>query len=143
MNPQQIDTRWFHNQLADKRLSQRQLAKRMDLDPAAVSLMLRGKRKMSAAEAAEIATLLGVSADEVLMRAGATLPAPEKPKAAPVAFRAKNIATGAPDVGQPDLTMIELPVPMSDGSTAKLLLPRVLARGDAERISALVQALAL
>lgn len=163
MDPQ-IDTRWFQNQLADKRLSQRQLAKRMDLDPAAVSLMLRGKRKMTANEAVEIANMLGVSADEVLMRAGSapTLPAARSAAPAPQdvpmivgsfpnavgygfgrshELKAKDVATSAPQVGQPD--MIELPVPMSDGSTAKLLLPRVLARGDADRISALVQALAL
>jgi len=36
------------------RLSQRKLAKLLDLDPAAVSLMLRGRRKMTAEEAAAI-----------------------------------------------------------------------------------------
>jgi transcriptional regulator with XRE-family HTH domain len=179
----QIDTRWFQNQLADKRLSQRQLAKRLSLDPAAVSLMLRGKRKMSASEAAEIAAQLGVSADEVLMRAGSspTLPPVRRAEPDQVAkdvqivkvsgprsgdygqgsfsmashvrslgamgvesggtLKARDVATSAPELGRP--SMFELPVPMSDGSTAKLLLPRVLKRDDAERISALVQALAL
>jgi transcriptional regulator with XRE-family HTH domain len=178
----QIDTRWFQNQLADKRLSQRQLAKRLSLDPAAVSLMLRGKRKMSASEAAEIAAQLGVSADEVLMRAGSSPTVPVR-RAEPEqaakdvqivkvsgprsgdygqgslsmashvrslgamgvesggALKARDVSTSAPELGRP--SMFELPVPMSDGSTAKLLLPRVLKRDDAERISALVQALAL
>ena len=67
----QIDNRWFIGRLADKQISQRKLAKHLGLDPAAVSLMLRGKRKMSASEAADIARLLGVGTDEVLARAGA------------------------------------------------------------------------
>lgn len=67
----QVDTHWFHGVLADKRMSQRRLAALMGLDPAAVSLMLRGKRKMSANEVAEMARLLGVSVQEILVRAGA------------------------------------------------------------------------
>lgn len=54
----------------DRRLSQRQLAKHLGLDPAAVSLMLRGKRKATAQEVAEIARMLGVGVDEVLSRLG-------------------------------------------------------------------------
>lgn len=45
----------------------------MGLDPAAVSLMLRGKRAMKITEAAEIARLLGVPADEVMQAAGVRL----------------------------------------------------------------------
>jgi transcriptional regulator with XRE-family HTH domain len=65
-----IDTNWFQAQLADKRMSQRRLAALMGLDPGALSLMLHGKRKMSAEEVAEIARLLNVDATEVLTRAG-------------------------------------------------------------------------
>lgn len=42
----------------------------MHLDPAAVSLMLRGKRKMTNEEAHRIADLLGVTVTEVLRRSG-------------------------------------------------------------------------
>lgn len=65
-----IDTRWFRDRLADKRMSQRGLARFMGIDPAAVSLTLRGKREMKIAEAAQIARLLGVPADDVMAHAG-------------------------------------------------------------------------
>lgn len=65
-----IDTRWFQDLLADRRISQRGLAKKLGLDPAAVSLMFRGKRRMQMHEAADVAHLLGVSLDEVLAHAG-------------------------------------------------------------------------
>lgn len=65
-----VNTRWFRDRLADQRMSQRALARAMGLDPAAVSLTLRGKREMKIAEAAAIARLLGVPADEVMEHAG-------------------------------------------------------------------------
>ena len=64
---------WFVQKLADKRLSQRQLAKMMGLDASAMSLMLRGKRKMDVKEAGDVARLLGVHVDEVLRHAGVTV----------------------------------------------------------------------
>lgn len=48
----------------------RQLAKRIELEPSAVSLMLRGMRKMTLEEANKIASLLGVQVTEVLRQAG-------------------------------------------------------------------------
>lgn len=65
-----IQTQWFRDRLADKRLSQRGLARAMGIDAAAVSLMLRGRREMKLTEAAEIARLLGVPAQDVLEHAG-------------------------------------------------------------------------
>jgi transcriptional regulator with XRE-family HTH domain len=65
-----MDTKWFRDRLADRQMSQRALARAMGLDAAAVSLMLRGRREMKLTEAAEIARLLGVPADEVLQAAG-------------------------------------------------------------------------
>lgn len=65
-----MDTKWFRDRLADRQMSQRALARAMGLDAAAVSLMLRGKREMKLNEAAEIARLLGVGADDVLQAAG-------------------------------------------------------------------------
>lgn len=68
-----INTKWFRTKLSDREMSQRELARRMGLDSAAVSLMLRGQRQMKLTEAAEIARLLGVPAEEVLANAGVHL----------------------------------------------------------------------
>ena len=57
---------WFKDRLSERKLSQRGLARSMDLDAAAVSLMLRGKRIMKMTEAAEIGKLLGRPASEVM-----------------------------------------------------------------------------
>ena len=65
-----IDTAWFSGRLADRKMSQRGLAKIMGLDPAAMSLMLRGKRKMTLDEAAQLANILRVSTHDVLEHAG-------------------------------------------------------------------------
>lgn len=65
-----MDTRWFKEQLAIKKLSQRQLAKSLGLDHAAISLMLRGSRRMQVSEANQISHILGVKTTEVLRRAG-------------------------------------------------------------------------
>src|SRR5690606_9931014 len=70
MPASRIDTDWFTAKLADRQMSQRQLAKRMGVDPSAVSLMFRGRREMRMTEAAEIANLLGVPVAEVLQHAG-------------------------------------------------------------------------
>lgn len=69
-----IDTQWFTDRLAERRMSQRQLAKLMGLDSSAVSLMLRGKRSMSIEEAAQLAVLLQSSMMDVLRAAGASMP---------------------------------------------------------------------
>jgi transcriptional regulator with XRE-family HTH domain len=65
-----VKTQWFKDRLADRRLSQRGLARAMGLDSAAVSLMFRGKREMRISEAIEIAQLLGRLPDEVMEAAG-------------------------------------------------------------------------
>lgn len=65
-----IDTAWFKNAIRARETSQRQVAFKMGLDPAGMSLLLRGHRKMSVAEAAELAELLGKPLEEVIARAG-------------------------------------------------------------------------
>jgi transcriptional regulator with XRE-family HTH domain len=65
-----MNTEWFRQLLAAKKLSQRKLAKLMELDPAAVSLMLRGQRKMTNEEAHQLSVILGVAITEVLRQAG-------------------------------------------------------------------------
>lgn len=144
MQTHSVDTRWFQNTLADKRLSQRGLAKHLKLDPAAVSLMIRGKRKMSAAEAAEVARFLNVGVEEVLGRAGVARTIPDKTKHQPRGTASMGSTTYR-KADQPILfegNQLEIPVPMSDGSVAMLTIPRDLTKADAERISGLVAALA-
>lgn len=65
-----MNTEWFRQLLATKKLSQRKLAKLMELDPAAVSLMLRGQRRMTNEEAHQVSVILGVAITEVLRQAG-------------------------------------------------------------------------
>lgn len=69
-----INTAWFKARLKDKGMSQRKLAKMLELDPASVSLTLRGKRELKMEEAVAVATLLGQPLDEVLLHAGVRPP---------------------------------------------------------------------
>lgn len=66
----EVNTQWFRDKLAERHMSQRGLARAMGLDAAAVSLMLRGRRELKLREAAEIARLMGVPAEEILQHAG-------------------------------------------------------------------------
>lgn len=68
--PMEIDKRWFQHRFQDRDLTQRDVAATLQLDPSAVSLMLKGDRKMQIDEAARLAELLGVPVDEVMSRAG-------------------------------------------------------------------------
>jgi transcriptional regulator with XRE-family HTH domain len=61
---------WFQERLRSIKLSQRQLAIKIGLDPAAVSYMLSGKRTMSMDEAKSIADVLLVPVTEVMRQAG-------------------------------------------------------------------------
>lgn len=70
MVAQKVNTKWFRERLAERDMSMRRLAKHMELDPSAVSLMLRGKRTMTADEANRISGLLTVPVTEVLAQAG-------------------------------------------------------------------------
>jgi len=65
-----MDHQWFTDKLKDLKLSQRQLAKKMEIDPASVSYMLRGKRKMSMLEAQSLADIFKVQTTEVMRKAG-------------------------------------------------------------------------
>lgn len=65
-----VDTDWFRDRLAARKLSQRGLAKAMGVDPSAVSLMFRGMRRMTVEEASQVAVLLQATTNEVLHAAG-------------------------------------------------------------------------
>ena len=78
-----MDTAWFLSQLDRAGLSQADLARHLRLAPSAVSRMLKGERQMKLLEAAQTASFLGVSQDEVLRRAsgeGPPMTPPEGPR---------------------------------------------------------------
>lgn len=65
-----MNTKWFRQQLDARKISQRGLARLMGLDAAAVSLMLRGQRRMTSDEAHQISNIFGMPITEVLRQAG-------------------------------------------------------------------------
>lgn len=79
-----IQTDWFKEKMAERKLSIRALAKLIDVDPATMSLMLRGIRGMTNTDAVRIGTIFNVPPNEVLRRAGA--PLPDECKAVPVSM---------------------------------------------------------
>lgn len=78
-----VDKIWFQDRIRDRKLSQRRLAFLMDMDPAAMSLMLSGRRRMSTEETNIMARHLGVSVQEVMEHAGIR---PHKIKTVPAKF---------------------------------------------------------
>lgn len=152
---------WVRVRLAERRLSQRQLAKLIGLDASAVSLMLRGKRKMGAEEAAAISRLLNVDVDDLIghlrtegaLGAGANAGSGQRAdrgkgsarKAAAVAGSGAGVDGGSPrDVtATGEIEEIMLPVPLISGGFARVFVPVRLSKADAERISAVVCAVSV
>lgn len=83
-----INPQWFTDKLKERELSQRGLARLMGMDAGAVSLMLRGKRRMTLEEAAQVAALLDATTQEVLIAAGIDIRTKEKVKV--VGYMASN-----------------------------------------------------
>ena len=71
-----MDAIWFQQALDRAGVSQADLARHLRLAPSAVSRMLKGERQMKLLEAVQVSAFLGVSQDEVLRHAGASLDAP-------------------------------------------------------------------
>lgn len=71
---QNFDRQWFAHQLRAAGLTQRMIADRPGLDESAVSLMLRGRRRIRLDEASELAAMLGTSYEEVVEHAGVKVP---------------------------------------------------------------------
>lgn len=67
---EQFNKPWFISRLQAIKLSQRRLAKMIDLDPSAVTLMLSGRRKITTDEIHKIANIFNVSVAEVMRHAG-------------------------------------------------------------------------
>jgi transcriptional regulator with XRE-family HTH domain len=65
----EINTAWFLARLADLGLSQRELARRIALDHAALNLMLHGKRTMYIDEAASLSFHLRVPIETLIAQA--------------------------------------------------------------------------
>lgn len=62
--------KWFTNALRDRRLSQRELAKRLGMDPGGLNRRLKGKSRLQLADASRIAIILEVPVADVLKNAG-------------------------------------------------------------------------
>ena len=75
-----MDTAWFLAALDRAGVSQADLARHLRLAPSAVSRMLKGDRQMKLLEAAQTASFLGVSQDEVLRRASGEAPGGSPPE---------------------------------------------------------------
>lgn len=71
-----VNVLWFKKQLSEIGISQRQLAKKLELDPASITLFFQGKRKLKSSEAAFLANLFGVEVSEVLEQAGIVVSTP-------------------------------------------------------------------
>jgi len=69
----EIDDQFFRDALRAADKSQRELARFMSLDPAAITLMLQGRRAMQLSEAQQIADFLGIAIEDVLRHAGLQL----------------------------------------------------------------------
>lgn len=69
-----VDKKWFRDQLEAKELSQRQLAKKLGIEPSAITLFLAGRRGLKNDEAVAISKILGVRLDDVLAAAGVAVP---------------------------------------------------------------------
>ncbi|AEY69632.1 putative HTH_XRE-like protein [Erwinia phage PEp14] len=65
-----VNKRFFMDHMADRRMSLREVAKQMDVWPAALSRSLDGKRKMQLPEAVKLAQVLHIPVTEVLANAG-------------------------------------------------------------------------
>jgi hypothetical protein len=66
----QIDSQWFRDQLADRKLTQRAAAKLLNLDPSSLSLLLDGHRRMRIDQAGEFARVFKLPISEIVRRAG-------------------------------------------------------------------------
>ena len=65
-----VTSNWFREKLTELSMSQRQLARELGLDPAAVSYMINGKRRVSIEEANRISEIFGVLPTEVMRQVG-------------------------------------------------------------------------
>lgn len=97
---------WHRRRLAELGRSQRGLAERLQLDPSAVSQLFAGRRRLMAAEAAEIARYLQVPVIEVLKRFDVDVPAENTPR-----VRVNAVTAGGGEVLLQRDPVMEVPAP--------------------------------
>lgn len=112
-----IDTDWFLIQLAERRMSQRQLARFMGIDPASVHRLLQGKRPMRFDEAGQLAQLLGVTVDDILRHAGLPVGAGQT---VPVVGRIEDGGEAHIDWGH-EIDRVPAPLDMAANSVAVVM----------------------
>lgn len=79
-----VDEAWFRDRLYALNMSQRELARKTNLDGGKLNKILKGSRKVTPDEVSTIATALGVSYDEVLGRMG--IRPPQDPDDVPIKY---------------------------------------------------------
>ena len=72
--PEGVNTRYFKQLLADKKLSQAEVARRMKIFPSEVSRGFTGKRMFTTHETAQLARILEVPHDEILQNLAVDVP---------------------------------------------------------------------
>lgn len=72
-----FDVAWFEARLAERGLGRGALAAGAGLDDAAIALVFKDQRELSAAEVVAFAELLGVAPAEVADHAGVSTPVPD------------------------------------------------------------------
>lgn len=74
VNMPKVNKRFFTQLLRDRNLSQRELAKRMDLDQSSIVRALQGKRKFTNSETASLARILEIPMEDVLRNLDVDVP---------------------------------------------------------------------
>lgn len=65
-----INRNWFKTQLQTLNMSQRELGRRLGLNPAAIVLSMQGKRRFKAEELAEMSRIFGEPMEEIMRHLG-------------------------------------------------------------------------
>lgn len=68
--PINIDSDWFYKRIDAADMSLREVARKIDMDPTALSRTLRGQRRLQMGEVERLADVLSVTLDDVLSHAG-------------------------------------------------------------------------
>lgn len=87
-----FDKEWFDAKLAERGLSRAVLAAVSGMDEAALALVYKDQREVSAAEVAAFAELLGVTPAEIALRAGVSTPVPQADPLARIAALEERVA---------------------------------------------------
>lgn len=109
-----IDGQWFRRKLTQHQRSQRELARRLEVDASAITHLFNGFRRMQIAEAEKIAAFLGEPLEDVLRAAGLPLRNVERTRQC----RIVGTINGEGVLRKKDLGMIDLPQDMPPNTVA-------------------------